>query len=115
MSTTDASPFCVAVQLDSVYSDDLKPIKVKGKAELIQVFKPLEGNVSAALSLRKIPLIGRDDEGAMVTQAIDGFADLSFSAAIIFEGEAGTGKTKMLEVVCECIRRVRVGTEQEMA
>ena len=40
----------------------LEPIQVKGKTERIKVFKPVEGNVSAALTLRKVPLVGRDEE-----------------------------------------------------
>ena len=60
---------------------------------------------SAALSLRKMPLIGRDEETAMVIQAVDAFADLSYSSAIVFEGEAGTGKTHMLEKARECVQR----------
>ena len=43
-----------------------------------------------------------------MTQAVDAFADLSYSSAIVFEGEAGTGKTKMLESACECVHRHKI-------
>ena len=40
----------------------------------------------------------------MVIAAVDAFSDLSYSSAIVFEGEAGTGKTRMLESARECVQ-----------
>ena len=86
-----------------VVFEHLEPIKVKGKANKIKVFKPVAGSVSAALSLREIPLIGRDEEMLLVSRSVDAFADLSYSSAIIFEGDAGMGKSKMIEETRERI------------
>ena len=85
--------------------EHLEPIKVKGKASKIKVFKPVAGSVSAALSLRKIPLIGRNEELAMVRRNIDAFSDLSYSSALIFEGDGGMGKSRMLEETVEIINK----------
>ena len=88
-----------------VVFEHLDPISVKGKAEKVKVFKPLAGTVSAALSLRKIPLIGRDEEMRMVLRTIDAFADMGYSSAVIFEGESGMGKSRMLRETVERINR----------
>ena len=85
--------------------EQLEPIKVKGKQEKIEVFKPVTGTVSAALSLRKIPLIGRDEEMAIVHRCVDVFADTSKSSTIIFFGEAGVGKSRMLEETLDFVRQ----------
>ena len=80
-----------------VVYEHLDPINVKGKKEKIKVFKPVAGSVSAALSLRKIPLIGRDEELAIILRSVDAFSDLSYSTAIMFKGDVGMGKSRMLQ------------------
>ena len=77
-----------ALSRKAIVFEELDPIKVKGKVEKIKVFKPVGGSVSAALSLRNIPLVGRNEERALVNARIDAFAELSLSSAIIFSGEA---------------------------
>ena len=86
-----------------VVFEKLDPIQVKGKHKKIPVFKPVAGSVSAALSLKQVPLVGRVEEMVLVSHFIDAFADLAFSSTMIFEGEAGTGKSKMLTHALEAI------------
>ena len=88
-----------------VVYEHLDPIKVKGKDQPIKVFKPTSGSVSAALTLRQIRLIGRKEELAMVLSRVDAFSDLSYTSAIIFEGDSGMGKTRMLQETVQALNR----------
>ena len=91
--------------------ETLEPIWVKGKSEAVPVFKPLAGSVSAALSLRRIPIIGRDEEIDLITRRIGLFDNLRGSATIFLRGEAGMGKTKLLAETLTIINQhqIRVG------
>ncbi len=91
-----------------VVFEHLEPIHVKGKEAKIKVFKPVAGSVSAALSLRKITLTGRNEELAMVSRSVDAFADLGYTSAIIFEGESGMGKSRMIEETTEILFRQKL-------
>ena len=79
-----------------------------GKPNLVEVYEPVAGSTSAALSLRKIPTIGRGEEKAMIEHKIDHFHDLSDSGAIFFRGEAGMGKSHLLGDVRECIKKHKI-------
>ena len=83
--------------------EDLGSISVKGKKEKIKIFKPVAGTVSAAITLRKIPIIGRKEEVNMVKARVDKFSSLSLTSAIVFEGESGMGKSRMLIEAVEYI------------
>ena len=79
-----------------VIYEELEPIKVKGKDKKVSVFKPVAGSVSAALSLKQVPFVGRAEEWCLVERHIDKFDNISLSMAIIFEGDAGNGKSTMM-------------------
>lgn len=98
-STTDSIRCDSTTHLRSckhVLFEALEPIWVKGKAERIPVYKPITGAVSAALSLRKIPMIGRDGDMSLIELCVDRFSNTSESSAILIQGSAGMGKSKIL-------------------
>ena len=98
-----------------VLFERLDPIRVKGKVAKIKVFRPVAGSVSAALSLRKTPLIGRSEDMELITARVDAFNDLSASHTIILQGEAGVGKTRFLEEVVTVLHKHKLHLKPKQA
>lgn len=80
--------------------EKLEPIKVKGKAELIQAYRPLEQSLTAAVRRRSThAIVGRRAELATLSAQIEALAGGGPSAIAVIEGEAGIGKSRLLEEV----------------
>ena len=78
----------------------LEPFKVKGKAQPVSAWSVghAAGSRSRKSSLQKQPLIGRETELAMLRAAISG-ARTGQGCMIEIVGEAGVGKTRLLEAL----------------
>lgn len=72
----------------------LAPIPVKGKAEPVAIFRPLE-LVSAAVTPRSI-VVGRHPERAQLTEQLEKLRFARLGGVIVIEGEAGLGKSRLV-------------------
>ncbi len=73
----------------------LSPITVKGKAAPIAVYRPL-GQKKAALRPRSA-LVGRTNERIALADALQALLARNCGQAILLEGEAGIGKSRMVQ------------------
>lgn len=80
---------------DSVEFESLPPQYVKGRAEPVEVFHPLE--LQKSVIRPKTELIGRQEEKALLANALQEFSRGEPHQTIIFMGEAGIGKSRMFE------------------
>lgn len=81
--------------------ETLAPIKVKGKAEPVKVYRPLE-QVTATVTAQPrsmVAIIGRRAELALLAAQIRNLAKGNTTAVVVIEGEAGSGKSRLLEEV----------------
>jgi class 3 adenylate cyclase len=68
---------------------------LKGKDEAVETFRPLNLKVSEIKS--SISIIGREQELEVLVQAIGYFNTLEYARAVVIEGEAGMGKSVLLD------------------
>jgi class 3 adenylate cyclase/FixJ family two-component response regulator len=89
----------------------LAPIQVKGKREPVAVYHP-QGEGRRPAARRRVPLIGRGAEWDLLQRSL---ADLQNgrSGALLVHGEAGMGKTRLLEELGElaATRQIQVYTQ----
>jgi class 3 adenylate cyclase/tetratricopeptide (TPR) repeat protein len=80
---------------ERLWAERLPPVKVKGVAEPVPIFRP--GVVGEARAHRADPhaLVGRAGERAIFDEALEGFAR-GQGGALLVEGEAGMGKSSLL-------------------
>lgn len=73
-------------------------VRVKGRAEEIEVFRVLGPREQVPEALNSDLLIGREHELQVIAQAFENLGDQSSNGRlIILSGEAGIGKTRLLE------------------
>jgi class 3 adenylate cyclase/tetratricopeptide (TPR) repeat protein len=80
---------------------ELEPFMVKGKARPVQAWEvgqPIARPKRTAA--QDLPLTGRDNERRLLTDALDG-ARAGRRQAVLLRGEAGLGKTRLLDAVLE--------------
>ena len=83
----------------------LTPIKVKGVAEPVAIFQPLPGgsvptvgNLSPNRPSRSAgELVGREREQVLINEQLGALAHERRSGAIMIEGDAGIGKSRLLD------------------
>jgi len=80
----------------------LPPIRVKGKASLIRVYRPTSGQPSA-VSGQRSEIIGRRAEIAKIEQALDA-VQRGATRVLIIEGEAGIGKSRLVDELKRAVR-----------
>jgi len=83
--------------------ETLSPIRVKGKAGLVRVYKPTSGQPPAlsavegsAVSDQQSTIIGRRAEIATIEKMLDE-AQVGATRVLIVEGEAGIGKSRLVD------------------
>ncbi len=85
----------------------LPPIEVKGKHGFIPIYRPIGLNDLQLSQLEhqesNIPLVGRQSEMTKLVACLDKL-DTGSSQILIIEGEAGIGKSKLLESFTELIQ-----------
>ena len=88
---------------ESVEFESLPPQLVKGRSEAVEVFHPIERKKSVIRP--KTELIGRQEEKALIANALQELQRGAASQAMIFHGEAGIGKSRLAE---ELIRQANL-------
>ncbi|WNG19041.1 AAA family ATPase [Cystobacter fuscus] len=88
---------------ERLWAERLPPVKVKGVAEPVPIFRP--GGVAEARAHRADPhaLVGRDSERAALDEALEGFAR-DQGGVLLVEGEAGMGKSSLLTYLARSAR-----------
>ena len=80
---------------DSVEFEFLAPQPVKGRLEPVDVFHPVD--LKKSVIRPKTELIGRQDEKAMLADALQEFSRGEPHQTIVLQGEAGIGKSRLFE------------------
>ncbi|HJS20418.1 MAG TPA: adenylate/guanylate cyclase domain-containing protein [Anaerolineales bacterium] len=80
---------------DVVEFEALTPQYVKGRLEAVEVFHPLE--LKKSVIRPKTELIGREEEKALIANALQEFSRGERHQTIILQGEAGIGKSRLFE------------------
>jgi class 3 adenylate cyclase len=78
--------------------EDLGAVALKGIAEPVRIWRPLEARSAAARSgdEESMPLVGRDTELATLTRAFDTAAESSRQQVLTIVAEAGLGKSRLV-------------------
>jgi class 3 adenylate cyclase/tetratricopeptide (TPR) repeat protein len=80
---------------DVVDFESLPPQHVKGRAEMVEVFHPLD--VKKSVIRPKTELIGRQEEKILIANALQELSRGTAHQTIILQGEAGIGKSRLFE------------------
>ena len=87
---------------DTARFETLEPLAIKGKADAVQVYRPTGQFVLRALS--STHLVGREAEQEVLSERIQLLVGSKEGAAIVFEGDAGIGKSRL---VAEALNQAR--------
>lgn len=87
-----------AAEKEQVF-EQLKPIRLKGLAEPVPVARPT-GKAKDVLR-SKTDLVGRTKERALLSEGIQGLVRKGVSSTLIIEGDAGIGKSRLMDDVLE--------------
>ncbi len=90
-----------ALVFDSIEYDELSPLRLKGKAETVPVFRP-HGDMPKVIRGRseRVPVVGRAAERGLTADALDRLA-AGLGGVVVIEGEAGIGKSRLVEDLIE--------------
>ena len=91
---------------DAVEFEPLEPQQVKGRAEPVEVFHPLDFKKSVIRPTTE--LIGRQEEKTIVANALQELSRGIPCHTIILQGEAGIGKTRLFEDLLRQAETLRV-------
>jgi class 3 adenylate cyclase len=99
LKTSASDIFCDSATRQAANSrldfEPLMPVMVKGKVEPIPVYRPLQ---EKSATLRdQAELIGREVEKELLAHAVQLLLRRELQGPIIIEGEAGMGKTRLIE------------------
>ena len=93
---------------DAVEFEALAPQQIKGRNEPVEAFHPLEAKKSVIRP--KTELIGRQEEKIMLGNALQELSRGAPHQTIIFQGEAGIGKSRLFEDLIRQAETLRVTT-----
>jgi class 3 adenylate cyclase/tetratricopeptide (TPR) repeat protein len=80
---------------DTVEFESLKPQQVKGRAEPVEVFHPID--MKRSIIRPKTELIGRQEEKTMMANALQELARGTADQTLVLQGEPGIGKSRLFE------------------
>jgi class 3 adenylate cyclase len=87
----------------------LPPIRVKGSSEPLPVFFP-EGERRLEISRAKEHIVGREDEIQFIQKTVHALRDHNESGVLYIEGEAGVGKSILLQYACSIAQELTLRT-----
>jgi class 3 adenylate cyclase/tetratricopeptide (TPR) repeat protein len=85
---------------EHVEVESVEPLELKGKAERVSAFRLLAVHDRVTEAERR-PLVGRERESEHVAGALGRAIDARTSDRVLITGDAGVGKTRLVEHVCE--------------
>jgi class 3 adenylate cyclase/tetratricopeptide (TPR) repeat protein len=92
---------------DAVTAERVEPLELKGKAERVGAWRLVATSGVEGIARRiDTPLIGRDDELALLTGAFDEAVERRGARMVTVIGDAGAGKSRLL---VELIERIGTG------
>ncbi len=89
----------------AIYYDPVGEVDLKGKSELVRAFTAVTvmGLPGQRFGRHELPLVGRDTELDLISSAIDAALDRSRSSLILVAGDAGVGRSRLVEEALEGI------------
>jgi tetratricopeptide (TPR) repeat protein len=93
--------------------ESLSPVRLKGKAELVPIYRPLQprtGNAGSTLfsgtadDNQLTPLVGRQAEVAHLNEALEA-VQAGTGRVVLLEGEAGIGKSRLVTELARLVRQ----------
>lgn len=94
---------------DRAEFNTLPPQKVKGRTEPVEIFQPLREKKEALHSLRsQTDLVGRRQETASMTEALQAVQRGAQFQAIVLQGEVGIGKSRLMEELLQQARALQM-------
>ncbi|HMS00868.1 MAG TPA: adenylate/guanylate cyclase domain-containing protein [Anaerolineales bacterium] len=91
---------------DAIEFQTIKPQSIKGRAEPVEAFHPLD--VKRSIIRSKAELIGRQDEKILLGNALQELSRGAPYQTIVFQGEAGIGKSRLFEDLIRQAETLRV-------
>lgn len=91
---------------DAIEFQTIRPQQVKGRVEPVEVFHPLD--VKRSIIRSKTELIGRQDEKILLGNALQELSRGAPRQTIVFQGEAGIGKSRLFEDLIRQAETLRV-------
>jgi class 3 adenylate cyclase/tetratricopeptide (TPR) repeat protein len=91
---------------DAIEFQPLAPQQVKGRAEAVEVYHPLE--VKKSVIRPATELIGRQEEKIMIANALQELTRGTAHQTVILQGEAGIGKSRLFEDLTRQAETLRV-------
>jgi class 3 adenylate cyclase/predicted ATPase len=79
------------------------PITLKGKTQPVAIFRPLAA-AARTPELRDAPMVGRAEERKALAEHLDALILAGASTAVVIEGEAGMGKSRLMNDFAERAR-----------
>jgi len=93
--------------------ESLPPLKLKGKAEPVAVYRPKPLPVKPAqVQTPKVQtdLVGRNTERALLAEQLQALQQRRIGGVVIIEGEAGIGKSRLVDDLCQEARACQITT-----
>ena len=86
--------------------DILPPVRVKGKAGMIRIYRPTGEASQETQEAKRGAMIGRQPELAKLAAALDNLqATQDQTRCILIEGEAGIGKSRLIDELVQLMRQ----------
>jgi len=93
--------------------ESLEPIRVKGKAQPIKIYRPTGQSIAAKSSHTTLEyqsqMVGRALERSQLAFQLQAFLDNNISAVLIISGEPGIGKSRLVENFIAAARGQELG------
>jgi class 3 adenylate cyclase/tetratricopeptide (TPR) repeat protein len=90
--------------------ETLAPLKMKGMTQPVPVYRPEPVAEGAGATSRGTRVVGRQDERGKLTALVRRFAERGVGGAVLLKGEAGIGKSVLVEELRERAEATKLST-----